>query len=331
MRVNRLDLNLLIALDTILTERSVTRAADRLFLTQGAASNALRRLRETFEDPLLVSSGREMVPTAFALEIAAEVKEIVNRAYRLSSMRARFDPLTSNRHFVIMLSDYSASMLMGELVRRLAVEAPGTTLELLALSNDLPASLDRGEADLIVVPSVEGMATYPNDALFSDEAVCVAWSGNTQIGETLTIENFFTAEHVLFKPPFPVDPRPALQLENATKVAVYSPMYMMLPALIAGTNRIAVMSRRFAERRAKAFSLRIFPMPAASWAIEEMMFWHPTRGEDAARQWLRTALRSIGEHISETNDPHLEHALEAASDVEIDSAKRSPAARAKKS
>lgn len=292
MRVNRLDLNLLVALDIMLKERSVTRAADQLCLSQGATSNALRRLRETFEDPLLISTGREMVPTAFALEIADEVADIVTRARRMAAMRSHFDPMTSTRHFVIMLSDYVASLMMSDVTRRLATEAPGMVIEMIPLSDNLAASLERGEADLIIVPTLAMPEGYPRELLFSDEPVVIAWTDNDQVGETLTAQVFQEAEHASYRPKFARFGAP--YFEEAIKVSVYTSSYTLLPSLVVGTKRLAIIHRRAAETALAQYPLRVFSLPERLESVHEYMFWHPTRGEDAARHWLRQILKDAG-------------------------------------
>ncbi len=131
MHFHKLDLNLLVALDTLLEEKSVSRAADRLNLSQSAMSSALSRLRDYFGDELLIPVGRRMEPTALALSLASPVRDILQRIRTTVQTRPSFDPGTAQRRFRIMTSDYLIEVLLAEAVRELAVIAPVIQLQVL--------------------------------------------------------------------------------------------------------------------------------------------------------------------------------------------------------
>ena len=163
MSLAGVDLNLLVALDALLAERSVTRAADRLGLSQPGMSNALARLRKLFGDPLLVREGLTLVPTPRAESLRQPVQEALSLIQQAMDNRSAFDPAADRATFTVSCSDYSLLMLIGPLVRLLAVAAPGLTIQVLPRASDAVRLLRDGEADLVIEP-VEIM---PGNALAS--------------------------------------------------------------------------------------------------------------------------------------------------------------------
>jgi len=177
MRFHQLDLNLLVALDTLLTERNITVAGQKLHLSQSGMSSGLARLREYFEYELLVMVGKKMIPTPLGERLAVPVRKILTDIQATIDAKPGFHPETSTRRFTLMMSDYAATVLMTEAARRAAVSAPGIGFEL--LSNNVPAPveyLDRAEVDLLVMPEDVVPGSHPKDRLFEDDYVCIVWS-----------------------------------------------------------------------------------------------------------------------------------------------------------
>jgi len=131
MSIDRVDLNLLVYLDALLKERNVTKAANQLGLSQPAMSNGLRRLREVFEDPLLIRTSDGMTPTERALGLQSTIREVLATIDKAVQPQAAFDALTSTRVFRIMASDYSEPTLVPPLVERLRQEAPGVSIDIM--------------------------------------------------------------------------------------------------------------------------------------------------------------------------------------------------------
>jgi len=147
-----LDLNLLVALDVLIEERSVSRAAERLHMSQPAMSAALGRLRDYFDDPILAAHGKRMIPSAHALLLRPMLRERLTSLDGLISVSTAFDPARSQRHFRIGLSDHLATVMFNPLLAGLQREAPGVTLEVIAPFDGQVALLDRGEIDVLVTP-----------------------------------------------------------------------------------------------------------------------------------------------------------------------------------
>src|SRR5690606_13705732 len=151
MKLHQLDLNLLLAFDALMTQRNVTRAAEQCFISQPAMSHALNRLRQFFEDPLLVRSATGMVPTARAEALHRAVRQALGLLEQELGREERFDPATSGRRFVLSTTDYVECVLVPPLIRRLKTQAPGVRIEIEILRDRLPeGALANGEVDLVL-------------------------------------------------------------------------------------------------------------------------------------------------------------------------------------
>jgi LysR family transcriptional regulator, nod-box dependent transcriptional activator len=197
MNLSRLDLNLLVALDVLLAERSITRAAGRLNLSPSATSGALARLRTYFDDELLTQIGRRMAPTPLGESLQSSVRDCLLHLQATIDIRPEFDPLASKRNFRLMMSDYVCTVLMPAALRRLQREAPGITIELMGNQNEPWEALARGEIDLLVLPQNFIRSDHPSEVLFEDEYVCVCWSENPLIGADISLEQCLQLGHVV--------------------------------------------------------------------------------------------------------------------------------------
>ena len=302
MRHHKLDLNLLVALDALLEESSVTRAADRVFLTQSAMSNALGRLRRHFQDELIVQVGRKMVLTEKASGLRAEVRSILLRIQEVTRPVDDFEPASASRRFRIVASDYFATVVMPELHRHLAEHAPAIQLDVLPLSGRLSEELERGEVDLLIVPKIYAVKRFPLELLFKDRWVCVTWNGHALGKKKLTLANFMQMEHVVKRenhPNFPpMDERELAQQQLVRKVAVGLPQYGLLPLALVGTQRIATVQQRLARMYQEWLPLAIHPCPFKCAPLEETVQWHPVRELDAGHAWLRGLIREICKRVA---------------------------------
>lgn len=298
MRFHRLDLNLLVALDILIAERSITRAANRLNLSQSATSGVLARLREYFEDDLLVQVGRTMMLTPVAANLELPVRELLLHIQRTVELRPAFDPATSERHFRIVSSDFPATVLLAELSRRLHVAAPRVTVEMLAPHDGFLEQIDRGEVDLLIMPEKYLSPQHPSALLFEDDYSCVVWAGNTLVDEELTLDQFMALGHVSTQ--FGMQ-RQAPSFEEwfmqsagmARRIEMTSNNFSTIPHFVIGTQRIATMHTRLAKLYAQYFPLRLLRPPLAVPPVVERMQWHKIFDKDAAHLWLRGLLQQI--------------------------------------
>jgi LysR family nod box-dependent transcriptional activator len=188
MHLGGLDLNLLVVLDALLTEKNVTRAGEWVCLSQSATSAALARLRQFFGDELLVPAGNRMMLTAQAMEMQDQVRDIILRADAITTNKAVFAPATATRHFRLMMSDYPATVLMPPALARIRTAAPGLTFQILPLPRTPSEHLDRGEVDLLVMPQQWTSARHPSEDLFEDHYVCVVWAGSKLTSRRFTLD-----------------------------------------------------------------------------------------------------------------------------------------------
>ena len=295
MRLDNFDLNLLVAFDALLEERSVTRAAQRLNVTQSAMSASLKRLRESFQDSLLVPSGRAMVPTPAALALAPKVSDTIVALRSLISAGTGFEPATSQRRFRVVGSDYITAVLLAPLMREIAPLAPGIGFDITLPSEDTSERLAKGAYDLILTPQEFISKDHPAELLFEERHVVVGWSGNPAMSKRLDLAEFARTPQVAVR----VDGRNTFienELERlglVRQVEIYAPSFVQVPQLLAGTMRIALMHERLARLMAPSLSLVITDPPRAIPPMREMIQFHATRAEDAGLSWLRTQLRDL--------------------------------------
>ena len=301
MRFHHLDLNLLVALDALLTEQSITRAAERLHLSQSAMSGALARLREHFHDELLAQVGRRMVPTALGDSLRTSVRELLLQIQSTIEPRSSFDPQTSGRRFTLMVSDDVASIVFGEVVRRAAERAPAITFAFLAPDEAAAESLDRGDIDFIVLPREHALADHPSLELPGERCVCVVAQERDDIGATISFEEYLSMGHVVVRPGrtrLPaVDEWFLSRFGFARRVEVIAADFNAVPQFIVGTRRIALMRERLARHYASLLPLRVLPPPVEIPPLTDVLQWHRVQDKDPANLWLRELVREVASQI----------------------------------
>lgn len=294
MHLHRLDLNLLVALDHLLTERSVTRAAVRLSVSQPAMSGALTRLREHFADPLLHRAGRDMALTPFAASLAPLVRDLLVQMTGVVQRRPHFEPATADRAFTVVASDYAHAVLLPQVTRRVVNEAPGVTLLNESRTGGHEARFAAGLIDAFVVPRTMALPNHPAIALFSDEYVLVACRDNPLIAERVDLAQYLSLRHAVRKSGSDVggvtrEELRLMELGLRRDVAIAVPSFGLLPGVVVGTRLIAGMQRRLAEMAARTLPIRVLPHPVDIPPIELVMQWPSHRESDAGLAWLKQA------------------------------------------
>jgi LysR family transcriptional regulator, nod-box dependent transcriptional activator len=295
MRFNRLDLNLLVALDALLTECSITKAAQRLNLSQSATSNALARLREYFDDDLLVQVGRRMEATPRAQSLQEAVRDVLLRVDSTIAMQPEFEPAASERSFRIFASDYTQLVFVPHLLALAGEERCTARFEFLPQVNNPQRSLERGEADLLIIPRGFLSPDHPQELLYTEEFVCVLWRGSALARAELSFERYLGAGHVVMQPQGSVgESFEAWFVKRygvTRRVAVTSYGFAALPAMVAGTELIATVHARLARALQPAWPIEIRPPPLPITAMEQGVQWHKYRSQDPGLVWLRGLLR----------------------------------------
>jgi DNA-binding transcriptional LysR family regulator len=303
MRFKKFDLNLLVALDALLTERNTTRAAEKLNLTQSAMSNALNRLREYFEDELLVRVGQKMVLTPRAEALKDPVRDMLLRFDASIAAKPRFDCSQSDREFTMLVSDYSMQTLIPRALARAAQQHSTVRFRLLPQVSSPARSLERGEADLLVIPHAYCSSDHPPELLFVEEFVCVVWSGSAIAREGITFERYRNAGHVVmvpFESELPAYEGWMMERYGFTRrIEVTSYNFASLPYLVIGTELVATVHARLARTIEASLPIKVFPLPMPMPPLEQAIQWHKYRSSDPGIQWLRDLLRSAGHSMSE--------------------------------
>ncbi|MDD0967399.1 MULTISPECIES: LysR family transcriptional regulator [Pseudomonas] len=286
--LRRIDLNLLVILDALLGEQGVTRAAERLHLSQPAVSHALARLRDLLGDPLLVRAGSGLVPTARALELAAPLAETLAQVQSLLAPNT-FDPASARRSFRLAMSDYGAAIILPGLIRTLRAEAPGIDLQISHASREgMVEGLLNGDIDLAagVLPELPG--ELRSTPLFEERYVCLLDRQSLPPGRVLDLPTYLSRPHVLLEmrgSGTPEIERTLTALRERRRVAISLPHWSVAPRFISGTDLILTVASR-ALNEVDEESLIVVPPPFEIAPFTFVSAWHKRRGGDQALNWL---------------------------------------------
>jgi DNA-binding transcriptional LysR family regulator len=295
MHFRGLDLNLLVALDALITHKNISRAGEQIHLSQSATSGVLARLRDYFQDELLVPVGRTMQLTPLAEDLAQPVREWLRQAEGIMHRKPAFVPAEAQRQFRVMMSDYVATILMSRVLPVLDREAPGVTIHI--VTGTRFDALDRGEADLVILPKQYLSPKHPTEDLLSDEFACLVCARNPSVRRGLSLQTYARLGHVVVHFGEHSD-QPGVEqryLEEAgihRKVAVTAPTFALVPQLVMGTSRIATIHRKLALYYARLLPLRVLKPPVELPPLKEAMQWHAYRDADPGLRWLRGVFRT---------------------------------------
>lgn len=297
MRLKGLDLNLLVALDILLDELSVTRAAERMHLSQPAVSAALARLRAFFQDDLFVLHGKRLIPTSYAKKLMPEVKHILKQLDDLISLSNEFDPASSERLFRLMASDYLSTVLLTDMVSTMQSVAPNVKLDTRLPEDSVHAIFERGEIDLMLIPEEFLNENHPAELLLEEPHVVVGWEGNQLFDQGISKQDFFKAGHIAVTLGSNRDPsfteRNMTKLGFDRRIDISAPYFSAVPWMLLNTNRIAMMQERLARTYAKALPLKISPLPFDFPAMRIMAQYHSARESDLGLKWFLELLQKV--------------------------------------
>ncbi len=298
MNLSNLDLNLVVALRALLEERNVTRAGQRIGLTQPAMSAALARLRRHFDDALLSRTGSryDLTPLGAVLrDRAATACEVMERVF---SSQADFDPATETREFTLITSDYGATVFGVPLARVLHEEAPGVRL---TFHQTAPSLLDNlgtllSTVDGLLMPHGV-LDDFPAVELFTDTWVCLVADDNPEVEDELTLDHLARLPWGVYQRAYdaPVT-RQLSMLGISPRVDVSVPSFHLLPSLVTGTRRVALVQQRLVEHFPTP-GVRVLPCPFPAVPLQEALWWHPVHAQDAGHLWLRETAERVGRSI----------------------------------
>lgn len=289
--LSRLDLNLLVALDALLTERSVTRAAERLHLSQPALSASLARLRTHFNDPILARRGNTYELTPLALRLTEHTTTALEAARRVFESQATWNPRDSTREFSIYGSDYGFATI-GPMVSRLAAEsAPGVRFRFMlhnpAIVDDAPARLR--SVDGMLIPHGH-LSDLPYLDVSRDRWVAVAAESNERVADGLTMPMLAEFPWVLTfqtRTAFTSAGRQLQQLGIEPRIEAVVESFLALPYFIAGTTRLGMLQSGLAETVERMGGVRVLELPFDAVPVVSALWWHPVHNRDPEHAWMR--------------------------------------------
>ncbi len=304
--LSRLDLNLLVALDALLSERSVTRAAEKLGLSQPALSASLSRLRIHFQDPILVRDGNAYILSPLAVRLADQTAVALESARRVFAAHADWDASASTREFIIFGSDYSF-VTVGQRAAALAIaRAPGVrfrfNLHHPPFIEDVAHRLRTADGLLIPHGPVDGL---PYVDLFSDGWVGIAATDNPDVDDHITMDVAASSPWVFTyqsQAAFTPAGRQMHELGIEPRIECVVEGFLALPAFIAGTRRLGLVQSRLAPYVAAHAGVRVVAPPFEPTPIRNALWWHPVHDRDPDHLWMRSLFAEAGRELA-AQDP----------------------------
>lgn len=311
MNLNQVDLNLIVHLDVLLREKNVTRAAERLGITQPAMSNILRRLRKLFGDPLLVRSSEGMTPTEYAIELQPRIRDILEEVVQLLEPRTEFRPYSTSRVFRIMTSDYAEATLVPSLVKTLRSEAPNVVLDFLTPSDVTYRDMEQGKVDLAINRFNEVPQSFHQVLIWKDTFSCLL-SASSPYANRFNLKSYLKAQHIWVSKTgmgvgFGMNPdktgglgaidQALERLGQKRHIGVFTRHYQMPALLVANKDLIATLPTRVARLQAKNHHIVIKEPPFFIPEFELTMAWSPLLQNHPAHRWLRQLIMYVARQM----------------------------------
>jgi LysR family transcriptional regulator, mexEF-oprN operon transcriptional activator len=307
VNLSRLDLNLLVAFDALLTERSVTRAAARVGLGQSAMSHNLARLRAVFGDEILTRGPEGMRPTPRALALVDPVRTVLSQIEALVSRDEAFNPQTAERTFRVGLSDTLEALIVPSLLAHLCEVAPGIHLRLHNFEpSKLLDDLDADRLDLAIGTAIfaEGKAHHKRRLLLRETYLCMFNAERTGIASPISLEDYVRLPHVLTslrEGERGVVDEALAKLGLRRTVVLTTPRFLAVPHLVARAPVVVTMPARLARLFAAELGLSLSPPPVELQEIAISLLWHASYDHDPAHTWLR---RTVSRLVAEATQEH---------------------------
>ena len=298
MNLSKVDLNLFIVFDAIYTEANLTRAGQIVGITQPAVSNALSRLRETFNDPLFVRTAQGMVPTPMAQNIIGPVRNAL-QLLRVSVQESRiFNPLQANKTFRISMTDLTEAVILPPLFQRLRRQAPAVQIEsFLAKRRETTKELAAGRIDFAVDAPLNTDPQVRHVKLLEDRYVCAMRKGHPLAKDKISLDDYLSLTHIHIS-----SRRSGLGLVDLAlgkmgiqrKIALRSQHYLMASQVMQQTDMAMTVPESFAHRHGlHAVDLPVNDVPAQ----ETHLYWHESTDQDPANRWMREQLIELCQQV----------------------------------
>ena len=319
MNINTIDLNLFLVFQAIYTTRSVTLAGERLGLTQSAASNALKRTRERFNDPLFVRTTDGMIPTALAERLIGPIEEGLASLHRAVDQGRTFDPRSSNRIFRLAINDIGQLVMIPQLLEEVRRLAPGVRFETIDASMlEARHGMMHGQVD-IALGSWEPLGQSFFQQRIFDETFVVLMSGRNKMASEpeLKLEHYLSAEHIAYRPSGATDTALQQTLDRAgvldkRNVVLTAAHSLGLSSIVAGSNLLLTVPRRLARAMtASRPDLESRSAPFAVMPFEIRQQWHERFHQDSGNRWLRELVFHLFHERSRQREPIVQQSQEA--------------------
>ena len=291
------DLNLLVVFDALMTEKHLTRASEKIGLSQPATSNALARLRKLFEDDLFIKASRGITPTPRAVALAEPIRIALTQIQDVVSSKPEFDPVTSDRIFRIGMDDYTEIVFLSKLLRELKKLAPNVRVQVRSSTKHKATKLlDASEADLTLGYFPEFSSWHQYQELYSESFVCVVNQEHFSPCKNLTLEEYLSAAHLLVSPKEDmvgiVDEKLA-QLDKKRNVALSVPNFLIVPFLLSSTELIATLPAQIVATLVPTWNLYPSSLPLEISGFPVGMLWHRKSDRDLGHIWLRKLITQL--------------------------------------
>lgn len=296
MDTSRLDLNLLITLEALLVEQNVSKAAARLHLSQPAVSARLSRLRDVFDDPLLIPARRGMTPTAKAIELLTPLRQALDQVRATVATHRNFDPAKAKLTVAIACTDYAQVAVVKPLIVELRKKAPGVRLALRNLDLiELEAQMARGDVDLALVTPEAAPPRLRTRHLFDEHYVLIGRRNHPRLRRRMTVEDFAELEHVIVSLRggdfvTPVDDVLAA-LGHSRNVVLSAASFLIIPEIVSQSDFVALVPERLVRDRSDKLKLIDCPFAVEGFALG--MVWHERSHGHNGQRWIREAIVSL--------------------------------------
>lgn len=294
MHISRVDLNLLVVLDTIYTEGGITKAAEKLHLTQPAISHALARLRELFNDPLFERQGHKMVPTPLTKRLIDPLRGSLQSIGALLNDTQSFEPAVAKKRFVIGLRDYMESTVMPPLMRALAIEAPEVEVSgVRANRRSLESELAAGTLDVAIDVLLPLSDAVKVKRISVDGMAVVVRKGHPAIHGSLDLDTYLAQRHILVTSRRQGPGFEDIELRRMgvqRQVALRCQFYFAACRTVSETDLVLTMPESYAHMANRQFGNQVMAFPVPLSSMDAYMYWHASTDNDAANRWLRSVL-----------------------------------------
>ncbi|PZU95769.1 MAG: LysR family transcriptional regulator [Pseudanabaena sp.] len=299
--LSQIDLNLLVVFDALMRDRHVTRAGERIGLSQPATSNALARLRYLTKDELFIRAKSGLQPTPVAIALANQIQPALQQIQMVLSSEEGFEPMTSDRVFAIGMTDYVEFVLLPPLLEKLEQVAPNLKIQVRTGDRQqLFDLLDNGKVDLICGLFPEQIPWHQEQLLFQERFVCVCRQNHSFIRDSLSLEEYLAASHLLISIKEDMVGRVDSLLAKqglSRNITISIPHFLVAPPVLSRTDLIATLTERVANTSVQKLNLKIFPCPLEIDGFSVFMRWHQSNRNQVTHCWLRNMLTEVAVNI----------------------------------